>query len=190
MKNSQKEIIDFKIDLSFTDVSKKEFKTKALNKTNNVFQDSEFWKNQFYSWMYKIKSNSSFHSLNQITKIKSFGIGLQFTDDISITKLNYKWLGKNKSTDVLSFPVYDKNLILPDLNYAELGDIVVSLETADRQANEFSRDFIHELTWLVSHGFLHLLGWDHPDNISLEKMLAFQNYLIDNKDIVNNFDNQ
>ena len=61
----------------------------------------------------------------------------------------------------------------------ELGDIVVSLDTARRQALEQVHSLRHELRWLVSHGLLHLLGWDHPDDTSLEAMLQLQEQLLD-----------
>ena len=56
----------------------------------------------------------------------------------------------------------------------ELGDIVISLETAGRQAQEQGHSLQQELRWLVSHGLLHLLGWDHTDDDSLAAMLALQ----------------
>ena len=60
----------------------------------------------------------------------------------------------------------------------ELGDIVVSLETARRQAQEQGHSLQRELRWQVSHGLLHLLGWDHPDDDSLAAMLALQERLL------------
>jgi probable rRNA maturation factor len=60
----------------------------------------------------------------------------------------------------------------------ELGDIVISLETAARQAPDNAHDLAGELLFLASHGLLHLLGWDHPDNASLTAMLARQEALI------------
>lgn len=60
----------------------------------------------------------------------------------------------------------------------ELGDIVISLETAARQAEDAGTDLEAELLFLASHGLLHLLGWDHPDEPSLNAMLARQEALI------------
>jgi len=60
----------------------------------------------------------------------------------------------------------------------ELGDIVISLETAARQAETGGTDLEAELLFLASHGLLHLLGWDHPDEPSLTAMLARQEALI------------
>ncbi|MFM7646562.1 MAG: rRNA maturation RNase YbeY, partial [Cyanobium sp.] len=59
----------------------------------------------------------------------------------------------------------------------ELGDIVISIETAARQAADHGHNLEQELLFLASHGLLHLLGWDHPDDTSLEAMLARQERL-------------
>ena len=60
----------------------------------------------------------------------------------------------------------------------ELGDIVISVQTAARQAPEHGHNLERELLFLASHGLLHLLGWDHPDDTSLAAMLARQQQLI------------
>jgi len=60
----------------------------------------------------------------------------------------------------------------------ELGDIIISLETAARQAKEHGHSLVRELLFLASHGLLHLLGWDHPDDASLAAMLARQEALL------------
>ncbi len=60
----------------------------------------------------------------------------------------------------------------------ELGDIVISVETAARQAGEHGYSLARELLFLASHGLLHLLGWDHPDEASLAAMLARQEALL------------
>jgi probable rRNA maturation factor len=60
----------------------------------------------------------------------------------------------------------------------ELGDIVISVDTAARQAAEHGHNLEQELLFLASHGLLHLLGWDHPDDASLAAMLARQEQLV------------
>ena len=61
----------------------------------------------------------------------------------------------------------------------ELGDIIVSVDTAQRQAQNHNHSLGYELHWLISHGLLHLLGWDHPDERRLSGMLALQERLLD-----------
>jgi probable rRNA maturation factor len=60
----------------------------------------------------------------------------------------------------------------------ELGDIVISLETAVRQAGTIGQEPDREILFLASHGLLHLLGWDHPDGETLAAMLERQERLI------------
>ena len=81
-------------------------------------------------------------------------------------------------TDVLAFPALDKDNVFPGSPIIELGDIVVSVPTAKSQALEQNHSLDLELRWLVSHGLLHLLGWDHPDANSLGQMLSLQEQLL------------
>lgn len=66
----------------------------------------------------------------------------------------------------------------PALGALELGDIVISLDTAARQAPEHGHSLEQEMLFLASHGLLHLVGWDHPDDASLAAMLARQERLL------------
>ena len=74
-----------------------------------------------------------------------------------IRRLNAKFRGKNEPTDVLSFPLAE---CLPT-GTKLLGDVVISLEQAQRQAREKLQAFSREVEWLLIHGILHLLGYDH-----------------------------
>ena len=109
--------------------------------------------------------------------------------DREIAELNGDWRGKAGPTDVLAFAAQDDGLDdappipMPELNDEaseplELGDIVISLETAARQAPEHGHELPQELLFLATHGLLHLLGWDHPDDASLAAMLARQERLL------------
>jgi probable rRNA maturation factor len=114
----------------------------------------------------------------------TYGFGLTFCDDATITALNQKWRGKDCSTDVLAFAAQEvtpEEIPSPRSSPEEpleLGDIVVSLETAARQALEHGHGVEEEVKFLVCHGLLHLLGWDHPDEASLATMLAKQDELL------------
>ena len=106
-------------------------------------------------------------------------LGLRFTDDAAIAELNRIWRQRPESTDVLSFPALEDAPEPFEIASVELGDIIISIETAGRQALEQGHSLEHELRWLVSHGLLHLLGWDHPDQDSLEQMLGLQEHLLE-----------
>ena len=109
---------------------------------------------------------------------EELSLGLRFTDDAAIADLNSAWRQKTGPTDVLSFAALDDAGDWMEGPSIELGDIVVSLETARRQAQEQGHSLQRELRWLVSHGLLHLLGWDHPDDESLAAMLTLQERLL------------
>ena len=95
-----------------------------------------------------------------------------------IAELNGRWRGLPQATDVLSFAALESEMPLQQATTLELGDIVVSVPTAARQAIEQGHSLERELQWLVSHGLLHLLGWDHPDETTLNAMIACQERLL------------
>ena len=110
----------------------------------------------------------------------TLGVDIVFCDDEEITVLNTSYRGKNKATDVLSLALFadnpDENFIID--NQISLGEIIISTETAKKQAEERSKSFKEEIYFLLSHGILHLLGFDHPDEGTLEDMLALQHEMI------------
>ena len=115
----------------------------------------------------------------------AYSLGLSLVDDATIAALNTTWRHKEGPTDVLAFAAQDGAPPLPpgqgdpdSSDPLELGDIVISLETAARQAQEAGHGLDQELLFLASHGLLHLLGWDHPDEPSLEAMLSRQSDLL------------
>lgn len=81
-------------------------------------------------------------------------VTVMLTTDAGIRRLNRRFRGKNKATDVLSFPAAD-----PALGVA--GDLAISVETAARQAAEQGHGLNVELRVLILHGMLHLAGYDH-----------------------------
>lgn len=88
-------------------------------------------------------------------------MGIIITDDPGIKLLNKKYRGKNKPTDVLSFSMIEGSDLL--LKSPSLGDVVISLPTAIRQAKEYDVNLHQEVLRLLIHGTLHLLGYDHEN---------------------------
>jgi probable rRNA maturation factor len=86
-------------------------------------------------------------------------LSIVLTDDDQIRKLNRIYRNKNRPTDVLAFAQREGEH--GDQAGHLLGDVVVSIPTARRQAEAAARDLGSELTMLLAHGLLHLLGWDH-----------------------------
>jgi probable rRNA maturation factor len=91
-------------------------------------------------------------------------------DDAFIQELNRTYRGRNKPTDVLSFSMKEGEL-LPGNNRL-LGDIVISVETAARRAKDLGCTPAKEVTSLLIHGLLHLLGHDHLDSHDKKKMFS------------------
>jgi probable rRNA maturation factor len=86
-------------------------------------------------------------------------LSVALVNDAAIRALNREYRGKDKATDVLSFPLDDG----PEVEGGEalLGDVVISVDTAARQADDYDAPLQRELDRLLIHGILHLLGHDH-----------------------------
>jgi probable rRNA maturation factor len=108
----------------------------------------------------------------------AYELSLRLTTDAEIQALNAQFRHKDQPTDVLSFAAMEVDFPQIEVNAAEsslyLGDIIISVDTAAIQSLEHGYSLTRELAWLASHGLLHLLGWDHPDETSLLKMLHQQ----------------
>ena len=91
-------------------------------------------------------------------------VSVTFTDNEGIRRINSEFRGIDKPTDVLSFPLTDfegGDEPPTDEPFISLGDIVISLERAREQAEEFGHSFERECAFLCVHSMLHLLGYDH-----------------------------
>ena len=92
-------------------------------------------------------------------------VSLLLLDDSGITALNGQYRGKPRPTDVLSFPLYTAEE-LTGMQPEVLGDVVISVETAARQAERAGCALWEEMIRLLVHGILHLLGFEHENNAS------------------------
>jgi len=97
-------------------------------------------------------------------------LSILLTDDASILELNQTYRGKARPTDVLSFPVSGPMLTSLPGQAEVLGDIVLSLDTAARQAKARGRPLLEEVRFLLAHGLLHLLGYDHDTKAKKHQM--------------------
>jgi len=86
-------------------------------------------------------------------------LSLSLVDDEKITALNQKYLSRSRPTDVLAFSMREGEF--SEINPSLLGDIVVSVETAKKQAETKGHSLEEELCLLIIHGILHLVGYDH-----------------------------
>ena len=141
---------------------------------------ADHWQELLSAWLHRLAPD-----LPATLQAPAYSMGLSMVADAEIAELNADWRQKEGPTDVLAFAAQDEATYgappMPAFGEAEpleLGDIVISVETAARQAPEHGHDLEQELLFLASHGLLHLLGWDHPDAASLAAMLARQKELV------------
>lgn len=153
-------------------------------------QGAATWEALLAHWLSQLQAE-----LPAALQARGYSLGLSLVDDGAMAALNRDWRHQDGPTDVLAFAAQDQGLgeapAIPVLENVpardgeelgheplELGDIVVSVPTAARQARELGHSLERELLFLASHGLLHLLGWDHPDEADLAAMLARQEALI------------
>ena len=135
----------------------------------------ETWENWFQEWLEILN--------DYLPTAPSYEVSLRLTTDTEIQTLNSQYREQDKPTDVLAFASLEANLPQSEEMLRSmplyLGDIIVSVDTAQRQAQQQEHSLSTELAWLTAHGLLHLLGWDHPDEQSLMEMLQQQVILLE-----------
>ncbi len=116
-------------------------------------------------------------------------VGLSLVDDEEIRSINREFRDIDEPTDVLSFPMTDydlrstpKDAMLGDIDPATdelvLGDVVISVERAHEQAEEYGHSFLREFGYLLVHGMLHLLGYDHAQDADSEVMRGMEEKIL------------
>lgn len=144
--------------------------------------DEKNWLN--FSTKKEIK-NITKKALNGIVSILKINIAQNLMIDISIILTNDKVIKNynnnyrniDKATNVLSFPIYEKEVIKElnqNDNYVLLGDIILSIDTIIRESNEQKKQFSDHLTHLVVHSILHLFGFDHINEIEAKYMESIE----------------
>jgi len=111
-----------------------------------------------------------------VLNLENVEVSIYITDDPTIRKLNKTYRGKDKPTDVLSFPFGEKvgNTLI-------LGEIIISWDTAKRQAKELGHSVEDEIKRLLAHGFTHLLGYDHElGGEEEEKFFKMEEFILSN----------
>lgn len=120
---------------------------------------------------------------------KNLYINIILTTPEEIRKYNNEYRGIDKSTDVLSFPMFEKEEI-KDIQengneiHDVLGDVIISIEQVERQAVEYGHSFERELAYMLVHGFYHLMGYDHIEEEDKIKMRPKEEYVLNELKIV------
>lgn len=107
-------------------------------------------------------------------ELSNVELSLALVRDPAIRRLNRDWRGKDRPTDVLSFPAGDSPMPGP----RPLGDVIISMDTARRAAKAFGTTLSQELALYLAHGLLHLLGYDHQTPAEARTMERLERRLL------------
>ncbi len=121
------------------------------------------------------------NTLHSEGKSEEIGLSLVITDDQHIQELNRRFRGVDAPTDVLAFPLEgeeDSFIVAAEVSEPYLGDVVISYPRAALQAQEHGHSLERELSLLIIHGVLHLLGYDHTDEEEQARMWARQDDIL------------
>lgn len=107
-------------------------------------------------------------------------VSVTLVDNARIREMNAGFRDIDRETDVLSFPMGDESFeVDPDTDAILLGDIVISLEKAQAQAEEYGHSFRREVAFLITHSLFHLLGYDHMTKEEEAEMFAKQEKVLE-----------
>ncbi len=127
-----------------------------INNQNNIE-----YSNELITLLNKVV-NKSLEVENIDKNHREIEVSISFVNNEEIKGLNRDFRGKDKETDVLSFPQYDITEVFEHQNdILILGDIVISLEKAKEQSMEYGHSFEREVAFLTAHSMFHLMGYDH-----------------------------
>lgn len=112
-----------------------------------------------------------------IEKVKNPSVSLTLTNDEELHKLNKEYRNIDETTDVLSFPTNEDDA---EVFEGMLGDIMISVDYAQRVADEYGEPVEREIAFLLTHGIMHLVGYDHEVSEKVEnEMLDIQEGILD-----------
>ena len=114
-------------------------------------------------------------------KISKINFDISFCSDGTIKEINNQYRNKDKATDVITFSLFcdDENAIIYRKT-ADLGQIIISVETADKQKDQNNNTLRLELLTLTTHGILHLFGFDHLEKKDYDFVVGIQNKVLKN----------
>lgn len=139
-----------------------------INQTNE-----KSWKN------YKPYINLIVSQIKLVMKLeKQYEFSIILVDSNKIHEINREYRNIDKATDVISFASLDDELVF-DLNEViELGDIFINVDAIRNQASDYGHSLKREFCFLVTHGILHLLGYDHMNKEDEKKMFDLQEEIL------------
>lgn len=133
-----------------------DFNSDLTNEKYNIFIDGLYKNNFLENYVKKVLELEEVHSDRPLY------LSILLTDNKRIQIINAEYRNKDAPTDVISFAYHETE----DFNigpYDTLGDIIISLERVEEQASEYNHSFEREFYYVLTHGILHILGYDHID---------------------------
>ena len=149
------------------------------NNYSNFEIDLNYWENvsvELFSNVFSLVNESS-----QLLEYSDcdFSFDILFVNDDEIKEINRDYRKKDRATDVITFALFfDSDEKFVQDNNIELGEILISLDTAKRQAEEAGIELDKEIKTLVTHGILHLLGFDHLTQEDYNFVVDVQNKVV------------
>ncbi len=116
-------------------------------------------------------------------------ITITLTNPENIKEINKQYRNIERATDVLSFPMFEKDELEQkikdnDFKYPDvLGDIIISIEKVEEQAKEYEHSFERELSYMLVHGFYHLMGYDHIEEEDKKRMRPKEEKILNDLEI-------
>lgn len=116
----------------------------------------------------------------RLTKTEKAEFSVLFVDEERIQEINREYRKIDKATDVISFALNDERELLQDFEELafHLGDILICIDIAEKQAEEYGHSYEREMCFLVIHGFLHLVGYDHNTLEEEQAMFSLQETIL------------
>ncbi|MGN1345062.1 MAG: rRNA maturation RNase YbeY [Traorella sp.] len=130
---------------------------------------------------YENRFQEIFKKTREILKIeKDYEVSIILVNAKEIHEINYSYRNVDKATDVISFALKDSEdeMFIDELDL-ELGDIFINVEAVVEQAKEYGHSECREISFLCTHGLLHLLGYDHMEKDDEEVMFHLQDVILD-----------
>ena len=113
----------------------------------------------------------------EIEKVNNVEFNIIIVDNDRIHEINREYRNKDMPTDVISFALEDDE-VFPNLEVRVLGDIYISLDKVYEQSKSYGHSFFRELSFLTVHGILHLLGYDHMNEVDEKEMFSRQELIL------------
>lgn len=156
-----------------------------INKNIEIKIENDLWKESFEDIEKNIKKVFCYSIKKIDPGLNNYEVSILLSDNKRIQKLNKTYRKKDKPTNVLSFPSFD-DVDLSGFRY--LGDVVVAYETVKDEAFSQNKTFKNHTLHLIVHAALHLLGFDHIDDVDAEKMEKLEINILKDLEIKNPYE--